>query len=103
MHVEGRSSVWHRHAYSFENNKVSGCRGCLERTDSLNVSLRRRTVPRTTPRQALDHLVSLLGRSRFREAPETVLRERWDGGAVAATARDEARYAAKRARREFAE
>ena len=51
---------------------------------------------------ALDHLVSLLGRSRFREAPETVLRERWDGGAVAATARDEARYAAKRARREFA-
>ncbi|KAI1329617.1 serine-threonine protein kinase 19-domain-containing protein [Xylariaceae sp. FL0255] len=29
---------------------------------------------------ALDHFVSLLGKSRFREAPETVLRERWDGG-----------------------
>lgn len=52
---------------------------------------------------ALDHLVSLLGRSRFREAPETMLRERWDGGAaMMTTARDEARYAAKRARREFA-
>ncbi|KAI1213876.1 serine-threonine protein kinase 19-domain-containing protein [Annulohypoxylon truncatum] len=47
---------------------------------------------------ALDHLVSLLGKSRFREAPETVLRDRWDGG----IAKDEARYAAKRSRGEFA-
>ncbi|KAI2470026.1 serine-threonine protein kinase 19-domain-containing protein [Annulohypoxylon bovei var. microspora] len=47
---------------------------------------------------ALDHLVTLLSKSRFREAPETVLRDRWDGG----IARDEARYAAKRSRREFA-
>ncbi|KAI0896921.1 serine-threonine protein kinase 19-domain-containing protein [Annulohypoxylon nitens] len=47
---------------------------------------------------ALDHLVSLLSRSRFREAPETVLRDRWDGG----IAKEEARYAAKRARGEFA-
>ncbi|OTB02111.1 hypothetical protein M426DRAFT_322938 [Hypoxylon sp. CI-4A] len=47
---------------------------------------------------ALDHLAALLGRSRFREAPETVLRDRWDGG----IAKDEARYAAKRSRGEFA-
>ncbi|KAH9909363.1 serine-threonine protein kinase 19-domain-containing protein [Xylariomycetidae sp. FL2044] len=48
---------------------------------------------------ALDHLVALLGRSRFREAPETVLRDRWDGG----VAREDAVYAAgKRARGEFA-
>ncbi|KAI0843009.1 serine-threonine protein kinase 19-domain-containing protein [Hypoxylon sp. FL0890] len=47
---------------------------------------------------ALDHLVSLLGKSRFREAPETVLRDRWDGGA----AKEEVRYAAKRSRGEFA-
>ncbi|KAI1461653.1 serine-threonine protein kinase 19-domain-containing protein [Annulohypoxylon moriforme] len=46
---------------------------------------------------ALDHLVSLLSKSRFREAPETVLRDRWDGG----IAKDEARYAAKRSRGEF--
>ncbi|KAI2777232.1 serine-threonine protein kinase 19-domain-containing protein [Daldinia loculata] len=47
---------------------------------------------------ALEHLVSLLGKSRFREAPETVLRDRWDGG----IAKEEARYAAKRSRGEFA-
>ncbi|KAI6090063.1 serine-threonine protein kinase 19-domain-containing protein [Hypoxylon rubiginosum] len=47
---------------------------------------------------ALEHLVSLLGKSRFREAPETVLRDRWDGG----VAKEEARYAAKRSRGEFA-
>ncbi|KAI2619394.1 serine-threonine protein kinase 19-domain-containing protein [Hypomontagnella submonticulosa] len=47
---------------------------------------------------ALEHLVSLLGKSQFREAPETVLRDRWDGG----IAREEARYAAKRSRGEFA-
>ena len=50
---------------------------------------------------ALDHLVALLGRSRFREAPESVLRERWDGGAEgSSTASAAAR--AKRARGEFA-
>lgn len=47
---------------------------------------------------ALEHLISLLGKSRFREAPETVLRDRWDGG----IAKNEARYAAKRSRGEFA-
>ncbi|KAL7628696.1 hypothetical protein AAE478_000211 [Parahypoxylon ruwenzoriense] len=47
---------------------------------------------------ALDHLVLLLGKSRFREAPETVLRDRWDGGIP----KEEARYAAKRSRGEFA-
>jgi hypothetical protein len=47
---------------------------------------------------ALEHLVSLLGKSSFREAPETVLRERWNGG----IAQDEARAEAKRNRREFA-
>ncbi|KAI1374147.1 serine-threonine protein kinase 19-domain-containing protein [Hypoxylon crocopeplum] len=47
---------------------------------------------------ALDHLVSLLGKSRFREAPETVLRDRWDGGIV----KEEAHFAAKRSRGEFA-
>ncbi|KAI1083318.1 serine-threonine protein kinase 19-domain-containing protein [Whalleya microplaca] len=46
---------------------------------------------------ALDHLVSLLDKSRFREAPETVLRDRWDGG----IAKEEARYTAKRSRGEF--
>ncbi len=47
---------------------------------------------------ALEHLVSLLGKSRFREAPEAVLRDRWNGG----IAKDEARYAAKRSRGESA-
>ncbi|KAI0136544.1 serine-threonine protein kinase 19-domain-containing protein [Xylariales sp. AK1849] len=47
---------------------------------------------------ALEHLVSLLGQSRFREAPESVLRERWDGG----ISKDEARFAAKKSRGEFA-
>ncbi|KAI0855416.1 serine-threonine protein kinase 19-domain-containing protein [Xylaria cubensis] len=31
---------------------------------------------------ALDHLMSLLGKSKFREGPESVLRELWDGGIV---------------------
>jgi hypothetical protein len=44
------------------------------------------------------HLVSLLSKSRFREAPETVLRQRWDGGIAA----DAASSAAKRSRGEFA-
>ncbi|KAI1172822.1 serine-threonine protein kinase 19-domain-containing protein [Nemania sp. FL0916] len=49
---------------------------------------------------ALDHLMSLLGKSKFREAPEAVLRERWDGGIAKL---EEARYAAaKKARGEFA-
>lgn len=49
---------------------------------------------------ALDHLVSLLGKSKFREAPESVLKERWDGGIAKV---EEARHAAaKRARGEFA-
>ncbi|KAI0482324.1 serine-threonine protein kinase 19-domain-containing protein [Xylariaceae sp. FL0804] len=47
---------------------------------------------------ALDHLVSLTARSQFREASEGVLRDRWDGG----VAKEEARYAAKRSRGEFA-
>ncbi|KAK6948673.1 hypothetical protein Daesc_010443 [Daldinia eschscholtzii] len=47
---------------------------------------------------ALEHLVSLLGKSRYREAPETVLRERWNGG----IAKEEAHYAARRSRGEFA-
>ncbi|KAI1390151.1 serine-threonine protein kinase 19-domain-containing protein [Hypoxylon trugodes] len=47
---------------------------------------------------ALEHLVSLLGKSRYREAPEAVLRDWWDGG----IAKEEARYAAKRSRGEFA-
>ncbi|KAI1504449.1 serine-threonine protein kinase 19-domain-containing protein [Biscogniauxia marginata] len=47
---------------------------------------------------ALDHLVASLGKSRYREAPETVLKDRWDGG----IAKEEARYAAKRGRGEFA-
>ncbi|KAK8114495.1 uncharacterized protein PG998_001017 [Apiospora kogelbergensis] len=47
---------------------------------------------------ALEHLVALLGKSRYREAPETLLRDRWDG----AIDREEVRHAAKRARGEFA-
>ncbi|KAI0535952.1 serine-threonine protein kinase 19-domain-containing protein [Xylaria digitata] len=48
---------------------------------------------------ALDHLISLLGKSKFREAPESTLKERWDGGIAKV---EEARHAAaKRARGEF--
>jgi len=49
---------------------------------------------------ALEHMISLLTKanSKFRELPESVLRDRWNGG----ISKDEARYAAKRARREFA-
>ncbi|KAL2757543.1 hypothetical protein ACRALDRAFT_2118417 [Sodiomyces alcalophilus JCM 7366] len=46
---------------------------------------------------AVEHLVDLLGKSRFGEMPESLLRERWDGG----IARDEARLA-RRARGEWA-
>ncbi|KAK7989034.1 hypothetical protein PG989_009349 [Apiospora arundinis] len=46
---------------------------------------------------ALEHLVTLLGKSRYREAPEGLLRDRWDG----AIDRDEVRHAAKRSRGEF--
>jgi hypothetical protein len=49
---------------------------------------------------ALEHLLSLLGKSRFREAPESVLRDRWNGG-VADSKENEARDAARRARGEF--
>ncbi|KAI1811630.1 serine-threonine protein kinase 19-domain-containing protein [Poronia punctata] len=41
---------------------------------------------------AVDHLVALLGKTRFGEAPGYLLRERWDGGIV---------KEAKRARREY--
>ncbi|RYP06068.1 hypothetical protein DL764_003358 [Monosporascus ibericus] len=47
---------------------------------------------------ALEHLVWLLGRSRFREVPESVLRDRWVGGVVGG----EARHAGKHSRGEFA-
>ncbi|ESZ98263.1 hypothetical protein SBOR_1359 [Sclerotinia borealis F-4128] len=43
------------------------------------------------------HLVSLLSESRFREAPESLLRQRWDGGIEA----DDGASAAKRNRGEF--
>lgn len=46
---------------------------------------------------ALDHLMSLLGKSKFREAPESVIKELWDGGIVKI---DET--SARRARGEFA-
>jgi hypothetical protein len=44
------------------------------------------------------HLLSLLSKSKFREAPESVLRERWDGGVAA----EDAASAARRNRGEFA-
>ncbi|TGJ80200.1 hypothetical protein E0Z10_g8565 [Xylaria hypoxylon] len=48
---------------------------------------------------ALDHLILLLGKSKFREVPESMLRERWDGGIAKA---EESRHAsAKRVRGEF--
>ncbi|KAI0164703.1 serine-threonine protein kinase 19-domain-containing protein [Xylariaceae sp. FL1272] len=47
---------------------------------------------------AVEHLVSLLGKSKFKEAPETVLKERWDGGIASG---EEGHAAAKRARGEF--
>ncbi|KAI5920029.1 serine-threonine protein kinase 19-domain-containing protein [Camillea tinctor] len=46
---------------------------------------------------ALDHLVSFLEKSKYREAPETVLRDRWDGGIAKEAAHD----VAKRSRGEF--
>jgi len=44
------------------------------------------------------HLMSLLGKSKYREAPEDLLRQRWDGGIAA----DDAASEARRNRREFA-
>ncbi|KAI9053614.1 hypothetical protein LZ554_002568 [Drepanopeziza brunnea f. sp. 'monogermtubi'] len=44
------------------------------------------------------HLISLLSKSKFREAPESILRQRWDGG----IATDDAVSAAKYSRGEFA-
>ncbi|KAL3423857.1 hypothetical protein PVAG01_05604 [Phlyctema vagabunda] len=43
------------------------------------------------------HLLALLGKSKFREAPETLLRQRWDGG----IAQDDAASAARKNRGEF--
>lgn len=47
---------------------------------------------------ALAHLTSILAKAPYKECPETMLKERWDGG----IAKDEARFAAKKERREFA-
>ncbi|KAI1266803.1 hypothetical protein F5Y18DRAFT_380454 [Xylariaceae sp. FL1019] len=47
---------------------------------------------------AVEHLVSLLGKSKFKEAPETMLKERWDGGIASG---EEGHAAAKRLRGEF--
>jgi hypothetical protein len=44
------------------------------------------------------HLLSLLGKSKFKEAPESLLRQRWDGGIAA----DDAQSTARRNRGEFA-
>lgn len=44
------------------------------------------------------HLLSLLGKSKFKEAPESLLRQRWDGGIAA----DGAQSTARRNRGEFA-
>ncbi|KAF4636098.1 hypothetical protein G7Y89_g1997 [Cudoniella acicularis] len=46
---------------------------------------------------ARSHLLSLLSKSKFREAPESLLRQRWDGGIAA----DDAANAARRNRGEF--
>jgi Serine-threonine protein kinase 19 len=43
------------------------------------------------------HLLSLLGKSKYREAPESLLRQRWDGGIEA----DDAASAARQNRGEF--
>jgi len=43
------------------------------------------------------HLLSLLGKSKFKEAPESLLRQRWDGGIAA----DDAQSTARRNRGEF--
>jgi hypothetical protein len=40
---------------------------------------------------ARTHLVSLLSKSKFREAPESLLRERWDGGIAAENGQSQAR------------
>lgn len=60
-------------------------------------------VPATGPflklvANARAHLLSLLGKSRFREAPESLLRQRWDGG----IAGEDAQSAARRSRGEGA-
>lgn len=47
---------------------------------------------------ARTHLLSLLKKSKFKEAPLDVLRERWDGGVSGGNAEREER---KKARREF--
>ena len=46
----------------------------------------------------LSHVVGILSKSVFKEIPETLLRERWDGG----VAKDSKQHAGKRERREFA-
>lgn len=60
------------------------------------------SLPATGPfltllRNARLHLVSLLSKSKFREAPESLLRQRWDGGIET----DDGVSAAKRNRGEF--
>lgn len=47
---------------------------------------------------ALSHLTSTLAKSTFKEMPEGLLRERWEGG----VANDSKQHAGKRGRREFA-
>lgn len=61
------------------------------------------TLPSTGPylrllSSARSHLMSLLAKSKFKEAPLDLLRERWDGG----IATDDAASKAKKARGDFA-
>ncbi|TAQ89697.1 hypothetical protein B7494_g1986 [Chlorociboria aeruginascens] len=60
-------------------------------------------IPNTGPflkltAHARSHLLSLLSKSKFREAPESLLRQRWDGGIAV----DDSASAARRNRGEFA-
>lgn len=48
---------------------------------------------------AVSHLTSILAKTAYKEMPETLLRERWDGGVASEGSRQHAR---KRERREFA-
>lgn len=47
---------------------------------------------------ALSHITGILGKSPYREMPESLLRERWDGGVAA----DSKQHQGKKGRREFA-
>ena len=86
---------------SFENHRSSAATSTAASNNSNTLTL---SVPNIGPYLRLlslarDHFIALLGKSKYREAPSYLLKERWDGAVESAENRVSS---AKRTRGEFA-